>query len=188
MYSKTHFFILCKNRPKFVVISRANPLNPIVSKLKGLFNSEESGESNAFLNNILKLQTTNSPKAVFKSNIDEFSESNILSSLQSMANKYSNYVNHDLYIAVQIEEIVSIEYFTFDQKSGFEKKLLQIISINFNPFFDNLNNFLLIGNVIKINDKPNKIHINIKAKTKEDLLQFCLNQDMNCVEITSSLF
>jgi len=134
MYSKTHFFIWRKNRPKFIVRNRANPLNPIVSKLKGLFNSEESGESNTFLNNVLKLHTTNSPEVVLKSNIHEFSESNILSSLQSMANKYSNYVDHDLYIAVQVEEIVSIEYFTFDHKSGFQKKLLQIIWIKFALF------------------------------------------------------
>jgi len=83
-----------------------------------MFSAEEGAESNGFFNNVMKLQTRSSDKELISCD-NELNENDLLSSLQSMANKYSNYVYHDLYIAIHVEQIDSFEYFKFNHKSGF---------------------------------------------------------------------
>ncbi|CAG2162795.1 unnamed protein product [Oppiella nova] len=141
--------------PKYVVMSRANPINPIVSKLKAMFGGGPQVEApNPVMEDLLRLQSTTSNGG------KDFTDNQILASLQRFAEKYRNYVFHDISIAIQVREVLSNEFFIFNHSSG---------------------------KVSKLTDKPNRVDINISADTSDELMQFCTNDDMSSVRITTNL-
>ncbi|XP_054155591.1 uncharacterized protein LOC128954052 [Oppia nitens] len=158
--------------PKFSIINRANPVNPIVRKLKSMFgggpDADGGDQQNPMMTELLRLQASAASKmGRFSGSAigsgsggggDPSQEQQIIASLELMGNKYRSYVSYDINIAIVVE--LKIEYFVFTYTTG---------------------------KVSKLSDKPNNVHINISADNNDNLMKFCINNDMNCVRISTNL-
>ena len=78
-----------------------------------MFSGNQSEEPNGLMSELQKLQSNTSPK--------ELNENQILESLQAMAKTYGNYVFHDIYIAIQVKELNSNQFFIYSHSKGLEK-------------------------------------------------------------------
>lgn len=117
--------------PKFTVISRADPLSPIYSKIREVFNPTDNSAApqagdNLFTSlmkmNSAKSQTNKSknpiPSCSQLSSTTDLNLTSLMSSLQTMANKYSAYITQDIFIEIDVKEINLTQYFKVEYHSG----------------------------------------------------------------------
>lgn len=116
------------------MISRADPVKPIMSKLKGLFNPVQSSTTtegpNDLFANLMKLQTpllqavppdltfsegTSRDKKAVES---EEEDAPVIIGIQKIAKQYSAFITENLHVSIEILETNSLRYFTYYHQTG----------------------------------------------------------------------
>ena len=165
-----------------------------MSKLKGLFNSNASDSndsngsngSNQFFDLLMNFQNggsngCSSPNKTNDKTLNgvDAKQSDLISPIQKMASKYSDFIKYDIFIEIQVKELDLVEYYKLSHETS-----------NFIIIKDFLTYKLIClfkGKVSKTNEKPIKSHIMITAESYEDLMDFCHNEKLNKVKINTSL-
>lgn len=105
-----------------------------MSKLKGLFNSATSNSndsngsngSNQFFDLLMNFQnggsndctSPNQTNDNTSNGVDDAKQSDLISPIQKMANKYSGFIKYDIFIEIQVKELDLLEYYKLSYETG----------------------------------------------------------------------
>lgn len=107
------------------MLSRADPVKPIISKIKGMFGGENSTSSGAndIFANLMNLHTPTlgnfaSDRLPLKSSLKTDSDALVISAIQKFVNKYSRLINENINVAIEVLETQTMRYFIYDYNTG----------------------------------------------------------------------